>query len=149
MSVTTLTVAGRKVTITEDNAPRQIWRGTQPDGSPKLAGEWPGRGWRFIVHGMMSGGALTRDGALARADYFARSGDRRAPRARFALSRVAAEALLDAEAADLAALLAAYPFEAEDVEKLTRIGFLDADGKVKKDRDAERAILMGVVPSPF
>lgn len=149
MSAVMMTVAGHKVTITENTEPRGIWRGKDADGSPRKAGEWRDTGWRYVVHGMMSGTAATRDGALARAEYFARSGDKRCPRPRFALSREAADAVLDAEAADLAALLAAYPFEAEDVEKLTRIGFLDADGAVKKDRDAERAILMGVVGSPI
>lgn len=144
MSVTTLTIAGQKVTITENTESTGIWRGKNPDGSPRKAGEWPAKGWRFTVHGMMTGSADTRDGALARAEYYARS-EKRTPRLRFAMSRDDANALLDAEDADLAALLTAYPFDPEDVEKLTKVGFLDADGKVKRDRDQQLDILMGRV----
>ena len=147
MSQVTLTVAGRKVTITENTEPQSIWRGDNPDGTRRKVGEWPAKGWRFTVHGVLSGVALSRDGATARADYFARADRQHTARPRFNMSREAADALLDAEAADLAALIAAYPFDPEDVEKLTKIGFLDESGAVKRDRPAERAILMGVLLS--
>ena len=149
MSVTTLKIGGFEVAVTEDQEPRDIYRGETPDGKPQLAGQWPGKGWRFQVGGMMSGSAPTHAAALARAEYYVRAGDKRGLRPRFAMTRAAAEAVLDMEAADTAGLLATYPFEPADVAKLKGIGFLDDTGAVARNREAEIAVLMGIVPNPF
>lgn len=53
-----------KVDLWQDPEPGGIWRGVPP----RLVGQWPVRMWRYVVHGEMSGCALTEAGAKAKAE---------------------------------------------------------------------------------
>lgn len=145
MSVTTVTIGGKTVTVTEDKTPNRIWRGDNPDGSRRQVAELPASGWIYTVSGMMSGSAPTRDAAFARAEHYVRSGDKRGLRPRFRLTREQADAVLDQEYQAHADLLAAYPFEMDPTTNLSTKTFLEG---IAARRDQDRDVLMGIVGSP-
>ena len=141
MSVTTVTIGGKTVTVTEDTTPRGVWRGDNPDGSRCKVAELPAKGWRFTVQGMMSGSAATHAAALARAEWYVRF-DKQHLKPRFALTGAVADAVLDTEYQDDADLLAAYPFEMDPTCGLSTETFL---ANRREQRGAMRAQLMGVL----
>lgn len=100
----------RKVTLIPDDKPHGVYR----DGAK--VGEWPGKGYTIQVHGVMSAGASTLEAAKALGEHY--GNESTTARLRHALSLDAATAIVMADQADRAAMMARYPFTPAEVESL-------------------------------